>query len=241
MVVRRMSRSKEAEKRMLLRCVANKICDSMIAQARKIFNSSRWKWPSLERITSHNPDALTLFLFDAGPTRVWPDQNKFEDTLREGLRHREWRNAHARRRDMSGIQNGIDRETTAALHSKKDDLTEYKRACLRAIVCGGVHTAVRHKLHQTKGEETGVCPFCQCDSGESVFHRWWVCPHWAEFRRTTLQKLEDIQRMLDILVAYCEEVKQQPDSSQGHPWPPHIFVLGWSPQSAAGPVTPEQI
>eukprot|EP00435_Cladocopium_sp_Y103_P058315 s395_g20.t1 len=215
-----------------------------ITRARKIFNSCRWKWPSLERITSHSHDALTLFLLDAGPTRAWPDQNKFEHTLRDGLRHGEWRNAHARRRDMSGIQNGIDRETTAALHSKKDDLTEYKRACLRAIVCGGVHTAARDKLHQTKGEETGVCPFCQCDSGDSVFHRWSSnnqIHHKDTHRMMTLRTILLFSLVMVLGLPEGMLLSAKTTAAGCAPLasvrPPHIFVLGWSPQSAVGLTT----
>ena len=133
----------------------------------------------------------------------WPDLTSFQHDVREGLRLREWKAAAKRRRDMAEISGGIQREVTTALHSEKDQLTEYQRACVRAIVCCGVHTAGRHTLHVTRGHDTGVCPHCGSEDGESVFHRWWVCPAWQSLRSSTLSLLPADPSEMPTCLAEC--------------------------------------
>lgn len=94
---------------------------------------------SFDKVISRNHVEFSLFHVGQKPA-LWPDVYSFERELRDGLRRREWKLAAARRRDMSEIAGGINRGVTSALHVDKNRLTEYQRARLRAIVCGGVHT-----------------------------------------------------------------------------------------------------
>ena len=88
-----------------------------------------------------------------------------------------------RRNDMKGIEAGIDRETTVALHGEKAKLTEYDRSCLRAILTGAVNADERRHRHRSKGASTNKCPFCSYEEGETIEHRWWHCPQWNNLRR----------------------------------------------------------
>eukprot|EP00435_Cladocopium_sp_Y103_P026624 s395_g6.t1 len=121
-----------------------------VTRAVSLFRSIGWQWHCFDNVVTHTHLCLPLFLVERD-VMVSSDESPFQHELREGLRLREWKDAAKRRRDMTEISVGIQREITTALHSDKDNLTEYQRACLRAVICGGVNTSGRQSLHSTKG------------------------------------------------------------------------------------------
>ena len=130
-------------------------------------------------------------------------QPLLQHELRDALRRREWRLAASRRRDTSGIENGLDRETCMILHHKKSQLTEYQRACLRAILCGAVNASERRERRKSRGANVGSCPFCGCAEGETVLHRWWLCPQWQYLRENLLRKLPGTPASMPTCLAEC--------------------------------------
>eukprot|EP00973_Karenia_brevis_P078832 10940562-Karenia_brevis.AAC.1 len=62
--------------------------------------------------------------------------------LRHDLRMKEWKAAASRRSDMSGIENGINKEATqVVLNSSK--FQPYEKSQMRAILAGGLWTQDR--------------------------------------------------------------------------------------------------
>ena len=173
-----------------------------ITRALTVFKSLGWHWNSFDSVCTHNHVQLQLFHIDK-KSHGWPDLTSFRHAVRDGLRNREWKNASRRRRDMAEISNGIERDIMTALHSDKANLTEYQRACLRAIVCGGVNTSGRHSLHTSRGRTAGVCPHCGSDDGESVYHRWWSCKAWQHFRTPVLANLPAGPAEMPTCLAEC--------------------------------------
>ena len=92
-----------------------------------------------------------------------------------------------------------------SLHSKKNQLTEYQRACLRAILSGAVNALERRERHKTRGASVGQCPFCGCEEGEgeAVLHRWWSCPQWQHLRENLIAKLPDAPASMPTCFAEC--------------------------------------
>ena len=203
-----------------------------VTRIRKLFASCRWSWPQLRRVKTHSNKSLPL---PTCPRSGDAGNDLIQHELRDAIRRREWREAASRRKDMSGIQHGIDRGVSMQLHNDKAHLTEYQRACLRAILSGAVNATERRERHKSRGASSGTCPFCSCSSGETVFHRWWVCPQWQYLRAPVLAEPDSMpvclsvcgllpetgaevwkphvrriqQMMLDILVQCCLAVASQ--------------------------------
>ena len=91
----------------------------------------------------------------------------------------EWRAAAGRRKDVAGIEEGIDRAaTTAVLRGGR------RTACAHGILCtviaGGSWT--RDRLFRCMVVSSAVCPYCDSGEVETQEHRYWTCIAWQTVR-----------------------------------------------------------
>ena len=92
--------------------------------------------------------------------------------IRDALRMLRWREASARRPDLRGIEQGIDRDATnVAWRSMADPRAA---GVLRSTICGAVWTQER----RSRGglAESAECPHCHTGVAEDLEHLWWTCP-----------------------------------------------------------------
>eukprot|EP00973_Karenia_brevis_P038173 5262749-Karenia_brevis.AAC.1 len=99
--------------------------------------------------------------------------------IREGLRHMMWRRAANRRLDMQGLDEGVDRDATMALLSRRS-LSNEVRGALRTIVTGDVWS--QDRLHRAGLVAKARCKFCNTEA-EDIEHIWWKCPQWDAIRK----------------------------------------------------------
>ncbi|CAE8600524.1 unnamed protein product, partial [Polarella glacialis] len=130
-----------------------------------------WTWP----------DPLN-FVLDDGST-ISPLQmsaGEWEHVVRDGVRRAAWRRAAARREDMHGIEDGIDREMTLAL-LRSSSLPPYEKSVLRSILAGSVWT--QDRLSRAGMVQAATCPYCDAGAAEDHEHMWWHCPAWEGIRQ----------------------------------------------------------
>lgn len=87
--------------------------------------------------------------------------------------------AARRRRDMCGIEHGVDRDVTLALLSG-NRLSPMQKGILRSIMAGAIW--IQDRAHRARKAETALCLFCHQDT-EDHFHPWWKCPEWDEIAK----------------------------------------------------------
>eukprot|EP00973_Karenia_brevis_P012822 1741401-Karenia_brevis.AAC.1 len=107
-------------------------------------------------------------------------RERWQHEVREGMRNALWKKAAARRQDMAGLQDGIDRVATLAAYNGRS-LNDYDKGLLRSILSGAVRTG--HQLHRSGLVDDSLCPFCGNGSIEDIEHLWWQCPAWDNIRR----------------------------------------------------------
>ena len=105
-------------------------------------------------------------------------QEEWAHAVREAIRLTEWRAAAGRRKDMEGIERGIDREATLVLVNGSR-LTPIQKGTLRSILAGAVWTEDRR--HRAKQAASPFCPYCR-KAIEDHFHMWRECPAWSAVR-----------------------------------------------------------
>eukprot|EP00973_Karenia_brevis_P043624 6044146-Karenia_brevis.AAC.1 len=91
-----------------------------------------------------------------------------------------WKDAAQRRKDMAGIEAGIDRVATLALYRRRS-LQDYERGVLRSILAGAVRT--QSLLWKAGLVNDSACPYCNDGSIETTEHMWWNCTAWTHIRR----------------------------------------------------------
>eukprot|EP00973_Karenia_brevis_P023699 3266111-Karenia_brevis.AAC.1 len=141
-----------------------------LAKVQKALKSLGWVWTSLKEVATECGQVLDI----AAVT-----QGQWQHEVREALRMMLWRRAASRRRDMQGIQDGIDREATLALLKSKG-FDGQSKGMLRSIMAGAFWTCKR--LAHTKVLEDDTCPFCSLGEVEDECHLWWTCPAWKHVR-----------------------------------------------------------
>jgi len=99
--------------------------------------------------------------------------------IRDALRRCAWRTAAQRRRDMVGIEDGIDRGASLQLLDATD-LDVAAKGKLRTILSGGVWT--QERASRAYRHTSAVCPFCSTGEEEDHEHLWWRCPTWSHIR-----------------------------------------------------------
>ena len=168
-----------------------------IQRLQAIISDLGWKWPEPFVFTTAAGKALKMQSMH---------REEWEHEVRNELRSKEWRVAAARRPDMQGIEEGVERDlTTCLLNSGK--LSPYQCALLRAILAGAVWT--QERLHRARLAPSATCLFCGEGLDEDHEHMWWKCKAWSDIRTRCLGK-----RCLDT-------------SS----WPPCLKVCGVVPDS----------
>eukprot|EP00973_Karenia_brevis_P076615 10642478-Karenia_brevis.AAC.1 len=95
------------------------------------------------------------------------ESKHWQHEVRDAIRYMNWRAAAARRSDMDGIQNGIDRVATSALLNNKR-ISDQRKGVLRTILCGAFWTGRR--LASAKLRSSCKCPFCDLDADEDEMH-----------------------------------------------------------------------
>ena len=104
-----------------------------------------------------------------------------------------WRRAAASRKDMKGIQQGIDKVTTLkVLNSSR--LNTYDQGVLRSVLAGGITTQVsKCRAHVAP---LTACPFCWQEA-ETIEHLFWSCPMWQQVRLSFLS-LQQLHACIDL-------------------------------------------
>eukprot|EP00662_Eupelagonemidae_sp_cell21_P057404 gene57404-biopygen32076 len=131
-----------------------------------------WGWPEPGRLRPGG-GAPDIELETVQPGRLAHE-------ARDAARRAEWRAAAARRDDIKGIEEGIDREATWAGH-RRSRATPYELGIRRTTLCGGTWT--HDRLYRCGVVDSDACPYCGMGVKEDQRHRWWTCPAWEPVRR----------------------------------------------------------
>ena len=128
-----------------------------------------WTWSSPWRVTrqGHTTDLLLV------------DPSLWAHDVRAALRMMLWDNASARRADMRGLADGIDRDATNAAWRSLGGIVA---GVIRGIIAGAVWTQDRRFRSGRFREDTPVCPHCSTGATEDLHHLWWDCSAWAQIR-----------------------------------------------------------
>eukprot|EP00973_Karenia_brevis_P063069 8768928-Karenia_brevis.AAC.1 len=81
-------------------------------------------------------DDGTALCLDEVCVRQWQHE------VRDGLRRWQWRQAAAQRKDMRGVENGVDRVATLLL-LRASSTDDYQKGVLRGIISGAIWTRDR--------------------------------------------------------------------------------------------------
>eukprot|EP00662_Eupelagonemidae_sp_cell21_P043840 gene43840-biopygen97615 len=138
-----------------------------------------WKWTAPTVFTDHLGHTRD---FLATPAQEWAHH------IRDAARLTQWKAAQKRRKehsdDMGGIEKGIDRRATLALHSHRYT-SPLQMGFLRTIITGGELCGKRLGQMFPDLYPGGVCTFCSTASNpvvETITHIWWKCPTWEAIR-----------------------------------------------------------
>ena len=104
---------------------------------------------------------------------------EWEHIAREGARLAIWKEAAKKRKNLSGIEAGVDRAVTVSM-TRSLGLTPYEKGCLRSILADCVWTEeLAHKAAKT---DPKMCSHCG-EAVETLDHMWWACPAWNHVRQ----------------------------------------------------------
>ncbi|CAE8721896.1 unnamed protein product [Polarella glacialis] len=133
-----------------------------------------WTWPDPLHFVLEDGSTISPLQMSAG---------EWEHVVRDGVRRAAWRRAAARREDMHGIEDGIDREMTLAL-LRSSSLPPYEKSVLGSILAGSVWT--QDRLSRAGMVQAATCPYCDAGAAEDHEHMWWHCPAWDGIRQLHL-------------------------------------------------------
>ena len=118
------------------------------------------------------------------------DQAQLRELVHRDFRADEWRKVSTRRADFEGAAAGIDEEVSGQLVRRMLRRGRDKLAGgLLCVLSGGTWPLTRR--FRAGFAASPECPRCGAPE-ESVLHRWWVCPAFAEARRQ--HGVEDLAR-----------------------------------------------
>ena len=190
-------------------------------------NSMQWTWTSpfyFQVPVGHNKTISFNILNHT--------DDYFLHILRLGASRALWSRAAATRKDMKGIQLGIDKITTLQLY-QRTTYEEYDKGILRAIFAGAVST--QHTLYKSNQANHPICKYCW-GAEETMHHVFWQCPQWQHFRDELLPgQLSQAAMQLPSctlrtgLFLLTEQqashmVQQHEDPTQLRSWPAHHFA-----------------
>jgi len=107
------------------------------------------------------------------------DGRMFAHELRDCARHLQWSRAGKRRKDLKGLQLGVDVEASTQL-LRTSGKTQVHKGLLRSILSGGVVCGQR--AFKAGFSAQPFCKFCSSSVAETVHHLFWECPAWAHIR-----------------------------------------------------------
>ena len=138
----------------------------------------------------------------------------WQHTVREGIRRKIWQAVPTQRRNLQGVEAGIDRSATCKMLSSRTSANSEQRPILRRICADSVWTeSLRFRIGRAS---TPVCPHCH-PAPETLQHLWWECSAWGQ------QRAEHAE----ALAAFCAD---------GHNWPPCLALCGVLPCGSTAPV-----
>ena len=190
-------------------------------------NSMQWTWTSpfcFQVPVGHNKTISFNILSHT--------DDYFLHILRLGASRALWSRAATTRKDMKGIQLGIDKITTLQLY-QCTNYEEYDKGILRAIFAGTVST--QHTLYESNQANHPICKYCW-GAEETMHHVFWQCPQWQHFRDEHLPgQLSQAAMQLPSctlrtgLFLITEQqashmVQQHEDPTQLRSWPAHHFA-----------------
>ena len=115
----------------------------------------------------------------------------YSHVIRAGCSRMLWTRASANRKELRGIQNGVDKATTLQL--LRSHMKEYDRGILRSILACAIYTqSIRY---QNKQADRPVCPFCW-SGHEDHLHLFWHCAAWSHIRQHHLEHYQLQQALL---------------------------------------------
>ena len=132
-----------------------------------------WTWPSPYEFGRGSAPRLRLLEEGA-------EEGRFLHEVRNSIRAAQWRTAAARRADMHGLDQGVDRHASLRLRGDTAAITPYQRGMLDGILAGALRTY--HRLFRGNMVPEDVCPFCDAGVPETTRHLWWVCTAWSSIR-----------------------------------------------------------
>ena len=151
-------------------------------------NSLSWEWisPFEFRFSFGHGLHCTLNI-------LTPDTEYFLHILRLGASRMLWQRAASQRKELRGIQHGIDKTATLSVLNRRS-LLEYDRGILRSILACAIYTQ-RH-LFKTQQADHPICPYCW-EAEETLIHLFWRCPKWQHIRtqHLTPAQLQDASQL----------------------------------------------
>ncbi len=161
-----------------LRCAEPNAGEGPLRRVLETCSSVGWKWTAPEEVTDDAGRTISFLDIECG---AW------EHAIRDAIRLQQWRAGQERRaktgsNDLDGVQSGIDRAATLAMHNHRAT-TPIDKGFLRVIICNGCWTYKRlSEAHPTEFP-TGHCRFCSDPTAtENIFHTYWLCPAWEALR-----------------------------------------------------------
>ena len=137
----------------------------------------RWEWDTPWAFS--RGATLPLLPLCGGP------QSYFDHGVRDGIRGRELQAAAALRPECAGVESGVDRAATFALHDKKGPraLNSSERGVLDSILT--LAPRMQAHWHAAGLAPNGDCPFCP-GVPETRCHLFWGCPRGDGIRQEEL-------------------------------------------------------
>ncbi|CAE7832127.1 unnamed protein product [Symbiodinium sp. CCMP2592] len=190
-------------------------------------NSMQWTWapPFCFEVPIGHNKTITFNILDNS-------DDYFFHILRLGASRALWARAATTRKDMKGIQIGVDKTTTLQLYGRKT-YAQYNKGILRSIFAGAVST--QHSLYKSNQTNHPRCKFCWC-ADETIHHVFWQCPQWQHLRdehlpgqlfQTTLQLPSCTMRTGLFLLTEQQSshiVQQHEDPTVSRNWPTHHYA-----------------
>ena len=141
-----------------------------------------------------------------------------------------WTRASTHRKELRGIQPGVDKDSTLRLLSSSR-LPEYDRGILRSILACAVYT--QRALYLGRQVDHPICPFCW-RQGKNLEHLFWHCPLWSRLRDAFLTPAQQHNAMtlppctlrtgifvLTPIQSAAIVARHQQGDSDHRPLPPH--------------------
>ena len=151
--------------------------ENQVTVAYDIFRKCGWTW--------HEPFKLKIYDYDG--ERVvdieeddWPE---LKHNIRAAMRYNLLQDEALHQRwDLRGLRGGVDYEKTRSV-LESSVLSWLQKGMLRTIMCGAVWTPSRMMKASLLTANQAECVHCNSGAVESLGHKFWYCPKWAQIRQ----------------------------------------------------------